>query len=92
MTLKQKIVRCAFLVEIIVVMAFYIFGTHGIVAFVNLYSQEDRLQAEWVALNSDIQNLEGELYGWLNDPFYVERCAREKLAMAREDDQIYIVK
>lgn len=92
MTLKQKLVHLAFYAECLVVLGFYIFGKQGIQALMQLHAEVDQQKIEVVRIEQDIRTLESELADWEQDPFYVEQAAREKLAMSREGEDIYVVK
>jgi cell division protein FtsB len=92
MTLKQKVTRVVFGIEIVVVLGFYFFGTQGIMALMQLKKELQRQEHDTSLLAEDIKKLEYEYESWKNDPFYVEKHAREKLAMARDGEKIYVTR
>lgn len=92
MTFKQHVVRILFGVEVFVVVCFYFFGSQGIMALMHLKKELAVQQKAVQALEADIKKLNYEHDNWVNDPFLVEKHAREKLAMARDGEKIYVVK
>lgn len=92
MNFKQKIVRIFFMMEIFLVVGLFIFGTQGLLAYRQLQQEVQHFGGEIELLSQEIQKLEQECDAWRNDPFYVEQCAREKLAMAQDGEQVYVVK
>lgn len=92
MTFKQQVVRILFCVEVLLFFGFYFFGTQGIMALMNLKKE---LQQQETALQNrahEIKTLEIEHNAWKNDSFYIEKHAREKLAMARDGEKIYVTR
>ena len=92
MTLKQKIVHLIFYIECAVVFGFYMFGHQGVTALMQLHREVDKGRGEVAQVEQDIRQLEQDCVGWENDPFNVEQCAREKLAMSYEGEDIYVTK
>lgn len=92
MTFKQKVVRIFFGIEVVVVVGFYVFGSQGIMALMQVKQELEAQQRVVQTLQGDIKNLQYDLDNWTNDPFFVEKHAREKLAMARDGEKIYVVK
>ena len=87
---KQKLLRIIFTGELVFLVGFYFLGANGLPAVMR-WQKENQIIAQQVQKTRDeIQKLEQELNDWENDPFYVEQYAREKLAMARADEEIYI--
>lgn len=90
MKTKQKIFRLFFMSEIIVVMSFYMFGSHGFYTYLALSRENVCLQKEVTILEKEIEDLQDEQKMWHTHPtFYGEQYAREKLHMARKDEVIY---
>lgn len=89
---KQTMARALFVAEVFAVVGLYMFGTQGLYALRALNHDAAELQRAILEVADEIQKLESACAAWQNDPFFVEQCAREKLAMARDGEQIYVIK
>lgn len=92
MTTKHKVIRIVLSVEIIAVIIFLLFGAQGFIAVRALKQSVKKMEQENNARMQEIKNLEDEYAAWQNDPFYIEKYAREKLAMSRDDETMYVMK
>lgn len=92
MNIKQTIVRGLFLVECVVVLGNYFFGTHGLHAIFATQQEIKKIEQAVAVEQKKLSELEYDLQIVQHDDFYAEQYAREKLAMAREDDEIYLIK
>ncbi len=89
---KHTIARALFAAEFLAVIGLYVFGGQGLYPLHKLNRESGRLQQEIIVLTDEIAKLEAECLAWSDDTFYVEQAAREKLAMARDGEQIYVIK
>lgn len=80
-----------FLIQIMACIGIYFFGANGIKAVFIMKKNNTIIEHEVQVARENVQNMEQEIDLWEEDPFYVERHAREKLAMAREGDEIYLL-
>lgn len=87
--LKQKIIQLFFVIEVMVFAGVYLFGAQGIQALLRLKRDNNELDKEIKALQTEVAHLEQQIDVWNAHPFYKEKIAREQLQMARPDDQIY---
>lgn len=87
---KHVWIRSFFMIEIALFSLFYYFGSHGLKE-VFVLKKENRIIDKQVDLvKGDIAQLESEILTWQTDPFYKEKLAREKLHMAKKDEEIYL--
>ena len=91
MTFKQRVARTLFGVEVLVVVGFYFFGSNGTMALMHLKNELAERQQVVALLQADIRSLNVEHDSWARDPFFIEKHAREKLAMARDGEKIYVI-
>jgi cell division protein FtsB len=86
---KRMIVRGLLVAEVIVFAWTYVYGTQGLCHVWACHKENEVLESQIVALQTDISRIEQELHAWNTNPFYKEKIAREQLQMAREGDTIY---
>ncbi|MDX2474330.1 MAG: septum formation initiator family protein [Candidatus Krumholzibacteria bacterium] len=67
------------------------FGENGIFAFFNLRGHEGQLQREVVQLETDNQQMDRQLEALTTDPEALEKLARERHNMRREDEEVLLV-
>lgn len=91
LTLKQKILRVFFVLEIIVFLCVYCLGAHGIRLMRQLQQENSALVTEIQQLTTNVQKLERDIMAWDKEPFLKEKFAREHLQMARKDELIFYV-
>ena len=89
--LKKKFLRFFLGIEIVVFGATYFWGAHGLRALINKSQKNVELEHKLGVLQDGIRELETQIEQWHVHPFYRERIAREKLQMARKDEQIYFI-
>jgi cell division protein FtsB len=92
MTLQQRFIRFIFYIECFVVLGFYFFGGQGLQALTQLHKELDKQKREIENIEEDVRQLEQEITAWEQDPFYIEKAARENLAMSYEGEDIYVIK
>jgi len=88
---KRTIVRLFFTVEVMVFVAVYLFGGNGLQYLHRLQDENMQLNDEIILLEQEIELIDQQIVSWQSDDFYKEKIAREKLQMARKDDEIYFV-
>ena len=89
---KQLIIRSFVMIEIIIFAWIYCFGARGLQVVLHLRNRNKMIEAMCQEYVGKINKLEHELHDWQHHKnFYYEKYAREKLHMAREDDQIIFI-
>ena len=89
---KKHFLRFFLGIEIIVFGLTYFWGANGIRALINMNNKNLVLQNKVAGIATEITELEGKIEQWHIHPFYREQIAREKLQMARKDDNVYFIK
>ena len=69
----------------------YLVSDGGIRSALALKSECRDVEEKVTAACSDIECVQKDLIIWQSEPFFVERYAREKLAMSRPDDLILFI-
>jgi len=64
-------------------------GERGIIELIKIHERATRMQHEITSIQAENNQLSMEIEKLKNDPFYIERLAREKLGMVREGEWIY---
>lgn len=91
MNSKQKVLRVLCAAELAVLIGFYFLSPHGLRAVVKMRYDNLRLEEKIANVHDEVTVLEHELEDW-RDPFYTEKYAREKLAMGRKNEEIYLIR
>jgi len=65
------------------------FGEMGMLRWRKAQRAADLIREETARLNAENDHLRGESASLRNDPFYIERLARERLGMVREGERVY---
>ncbi len=65
------------------------FGEMGVLPWLKAQDAAERMREEAALLNAENEHLRGEITSLRDDPFYIERLARERLGMVREGEQVY---
>jgi len=87
--IKKGILRALFTLQVVGVVYIFITGKHGW-QYINAHHNENKLlEKEVNQLKGEVTALEKRLLSWKNDPFYLEKYAREQLNMARPQEHIY---
>ena len=88
---KKLFLRAFFVVEVFLFVLFYLFGAHGLRALRSHEEKNKQIQHEIQQLTSEIKQMREELAAWQSDSFYKEKYARERLQMARKNEEIYLM-
>ena len=64
-------------------------GEIGVLRWWKTQAAADLMRAEIALLNAENDHLRDEIASLRNDPFYIERLARERLGMVREGERVY---
>lgn len=70
---------------------FFMIGDTGLIQYWQLQSHRDQVVLEIQGLESEKEKLEYEIEQLRNSPDYVEKIAREKYHMKRDDEKVFIV-
>lgn len=90
-TVQRKKTIKRFLLLLLAVFVVYSFfsGPYGFLRLVSLFKEKQEVKLEIKELEAEIMDMEQRKEKLENDSFYLEKEAREKLGMAREDEKIY---
>lgn len=88
---KRFLLRLFFVVEIILFMIVYFFGTQGLNVVLKMNQENARISSENRQIEEEVEALKKTVSLWKTDPFYKEKIAREQLHMARPGDEIYFL-
>jgi cell division protein FtsB len=66
-------------------------GENGVLSWLHLRSAEEELRAEVAALAAENQRLQERLHALENDPWALEKLAREKYNMLGEGEEVLMV-
>ncbi len=86
---KKLLLRIFFGMEIALFIGIYLGGSQGFSMLKMMKKENNLLIQEIVSVEGEVHLLEGECQKWERDTFYKERWARERLQMARSDDEVY---
>jgi cell division protein FtsB len=86
---KQTILRSFFVVELVTLSFFYLFGAHGLPIIFQFKKESQQIETEIEKLQKVMNALEKKLNDWHDYSYYKEQIARQQLQMARPDEQIY---
>lgn len=90
MNSKQKTLRVLCVTELVIVMCFYFLSPYGLRAVMVLRNENHQLEEQIAEAQDAVVELDRELNEWSTDSFYTEQYAREKLAMGRKNEEIYL--
>lgn len=90
MNSKQKTLRVLCIAELVVLIGFYFLSPHGLRAVVRMRCENNQLEQKIAVIQDAVVELDRELDEWSNDSFYTEQYAREKLAMGRKNEEVYL--
>ena len=79
------------LLEMVAFSYLYFFGTNGIQALQDQKKVVVNLKENIMQLDTEVTQLEKEIYAWQTDDFYKEKVAREQLQMARKGDELFYI-
>jgi cell division protein FtsB len=66
-------------------------GPYGFVQIHSLWKEKNNLEEEAQALQAELIDMEIEKQRLTDDPFYLEKQARERLGMVKEGERVYRV-
>ena len=88
-TIKRSVIPLLFLTEIILFIGLYLYGPHGRPLLHKLKKENDAIMSTIITTENDIEQLHTMIAAWQSNPLYQERIAREKLHMAKAQEQVY---
>lgn len=86
---RKNLFTIGFLVVILLMFAYAIFGSRGVLRIVQAEKQKNELQLRLADLQQQQQQLRDEIERLQKDKNYWEQLARTKLGMVREGELIY---
>jgi cell division protein FtsB len=87
--IKRVIARIVLCAECILFGYLCVYGVHGFKRLQFLEKENRKILYEITEQEQKIEQLRSALNEWEENPFLKEQIAREKLQMARRDDEIY---
>lgn len=66
-----------------------IFGDMGFIKYMKLKKIKDALETEIITLEKENKILQAQIKALKEDPYYIEKYAREEFGMARPDEYIF---
>ncbi len=88
--MKKRLGRIALFVVAAAFVYFFITGKDGLIAVYGLHRKTRAMQQEMKQLDEEIDSLRTEIERLKSDTAYIEKIAREKLGMARDNERVYI--
>lgn len=67
----------------------YFGGDYGFVRIYRLHQKEAQFQIHYKQMQADILQLQQEKNFLENDPFIIEKLARERYGLSRPDEKVY---
>jgi cell division protein FtsB len=78
-------------VEMVVFAGFFVRGSQGLRTLSDIYMEESAMQEGLTQLSQEVATIKKDIDDWNNHPFHREKEAREKLQMARQEDEIFYI-
>jgi cell division protein FtsB len=86
---KNKVRKFIFLAWAIFFLLTYFGGDYGFVRIYRLHQKEAQLQIYYKQLQADILQLQQEKKLLEDDPFIIEKLARERFGLSRPDEKVF---
>lgn len=91
---KEKKKRDLLFLGITIIIIFYlgiilIFGDPGAIKYYSLNETKKRLETEIKEIEKENKLLQAQINSLKEDPFYIEKYAREEFGLARPDEYIF---
>ncbi len=87
---KTKIILGLLAVEFSGCSAWYLLSDGGIREQLALKRECTAVERKIADAKCEIEHIKKDLALWKEDPFYIEQYAREKLAMSKPDDELFV--
>lgn len=89
MKIQHRLMHILLIVQVAIVVLLLLCGAQGFIHVGELKDSLKKIDQEVALRMHEIEELEQERDAWLHDSFYVERYAREKLGMSRDNETLY---
>jgi len=87
---KRRTVKRILLLSIFIFLAYrFLTGPYGFVQIHSLWQEKKNLEKESKMIDAEIVDLEIEKKRLIQDEFYLEKQARERLGMIKEGEKVY---
>ncbi|MCE5194747.1 MAG: septum formation initiator family protein [Nitrospiraceae bacterium] len=86
---KRLITSIIFLLSFIYLMINLLFGDSGFIRYKQLINKKSSLENEIAALHKDTGQMKKQIVALKENPFYLEKHAREEFGLARPDEYIF---
>jgi cell division protein FtsB len=89
--IKRIIISIVVVAELMLFFYFFVYGSHGIQSLNLLKKAYFKSQCETQDMKNHVRELHVITQEWTEEPFLIEKTAREKLQMAHADDVVYFI-
>ena len=86
---RATVKKFALLAGVIFFLLTFLGGDFGFVRIYRLHQKKETLQIRYKQLQAEVLQLKQETNLLQNDPFYIEKIAREKYGLSRPDEKVY---
>ena len=86
---QATVKKFALLAGVIFFLLTFFGGDFGFVRIYRLHQKKEALQIRYKQLQAEALQLKQETSLLQNDPFYIEKIAREKYGLSRPDEKVY---
>jgi cell division protein FtsB len=89
--IKRIIIGVVIISELLLFAYFFVYGSHGVQSLKLLKQTYQKNQLESESMRNHVNELHVIMQEWTEEPFLIEKMAREKLQMACADDTVYFI-
>jgi cell division protein FtsL len=86
----KKILRWIFAIIVLVILFVFLSGNRSLLKLYSLHLDKNKLQQQKENLLQQQDDLETEIDKLKNDPEYIEKVAREKYNMKKENEEVHM--
>jgi cell division protein FtsB len=89
---RKLILFTVILIGIAYLFISFIFGEQGIIKYIEISAKKSNLEKEIVSLQKENEQLRRDMKVIKEEPFYIEKYAREEYGLVKEGDWVFITK
>lgn len=89
--IKRIVIGVVIIFELLLFAYFFVYGSHGVQSLNLLKQTYQKSQLETESMRNHVNELHVIMEEWTEEPFFIEKTAREKLQMACVDDTVYFI-
>lgn len=87
----KKVLRWVSGIIVLTILFIFLSGNRSLIKLYSLYQEKNKLKMQKEKLLEQQKNLEEEIEKLKTDKDYMEKVAREKYNMKKEDEEVYII-